>query len=743
MDLLYYDQRTRTTLVCGALAIAIALSLLLRGKVRKEHLLFAAFATNVGLWYLSQSLFGFFQASVWERLRVVLPVLMPVFAVNLFEAMVPDEERRRRIRLGHVTIVLAVPMVALVLSPYLQLFPVRVGTYGYVFAVIFLGLYQLYWRGRRSHSRATKRRVALLVVAGALAALFIVVDFVWVIGYVPAYSPPPIGVVLSVVFLFMLGQALRRERLLDLYELLGQLLVATAVGFLIGLIFYLLVSVMGQFATMYLNAVLAAIVVLVLYNPLREAVEQQIRRWVFGERRNLEKAVGEARSELAHVLEIEGVGPVVLRALEQSRRVTGAGLYLQLEDGTGFERLATMGVEAPKRIEIAAARALLGKLEGGTVVMEQEERRVRDRSEGPPGAATADGVVAAAEVLGPLRSGVVLGIRAQGSDLLGLLIVEDDRIRDAFSPEDLVVLESLAAQIGVVVENSRLYTQLKVRDRLAVLGSMAAGLAHEIRNPLGAIKGAAQLLADPAAPEEQGLDESAREFVGIILEEVDRLDQVVGSVLDLARRSTEVVPPLDVNAVVRRTVQVMSAEWQDEDFGVDLDLADDLPRSAIAPEQLQQVIMNLLRNALEAMGGEGRAEVATRTRQGGGGESLVEIAVTDAGPGLSATALKSIFLPFFTTKHDGTGLGLAICQRIVQTSGGRIEVRTTEGKGSTFAVVLPAATEPAVKTPTGAVLAAIGAERAGSSIPPSPPPTESSSEPAPPEEGEPSPGLSG
>ncbi|MBW2528149.1 MAG: two-component system sensor protein, partial [Deltaproteobacteria bacterium] len=406
MDLLYYDQRTRTTLVCGALALTIALSLLLRGKVRKVHLLFAAFATDVGLWYLSQSLFGFFQASVWERLQVVLPVLMPVFAVNLFEAMVPYEEKTPRIRLGHVTVVLAVPMVALVLSPYLRLFPVRVGTYGYVFAVIFFGLYQLYQRGRRSRSRATKRRVGLLVVAGALAALFIVADFVWVIGYVPAYSPPPIGVVISVVFLFMLGQALRHERLLDLYEMLGQLLVATAVGFLIGLIFYLLVSVMGQFATMYLNAVLAAIVVLVLYNPLRERVEQQIRRLVFGERRNLEKAVTEARRELAHVLEVERVGPVVLRALEQSRRVTGAAIYLQLEDGSGFERLVTMAAEAPKRIELAAARALLEKLDAGTVVIEQEERLLRERRDQPPGARGAESVVAAAEVLGPLRSGV-------------------------------------------------------------------------------------------------------------------------------------------------------------------------------------------------------------------------------------------------------------------------------------------------------------------------------------------------
>jgi signal transduction histidine kinase len=248
---------------------------------------------------------------------------------------------------------------------------------------------------------------------------------------------------------------------------------------------------------------------------------------------------------------------------------------------------------------------------------------------------------------------------------------------------------------------------------------MAAGLAHEIRNPLGAIKGAAQLLAEPAPDQAAAFDESSREFVGIILEEVDRLDQVVNSVLDLARQSTDVVPPIDVNGVVHRTLQVMSTEWTDEEFGATVELDDELPYAAIAPEQLQQVIMNLLRNAMEAMGGEGRATVSTRTRSSPQ-ETLVEIAVTDTGPGISPTALQSIFLPFFTTKHDGTGLGLAICQRIVQTAGGRIEVRTDEGKGSTFSVVLPAATEPGVSTPTGAVLAQLGylANAATDSSPP-------------------------
>src|SRR5512133_1453566 len=163
----------------------------MRGKVRKVHLLGAAFALDVGLWYLSQSLFGFFQVSVWERLRVVLAVLLPVFAAGLFEGIVPDEgAKRRRVGFGSVATLAAVPVVILALSPYLRWFPVRVGIFLYVFAFISIGLFRLLLRGRRSESRETQRRIALIVVIGALACVFTVADFVWVIGYVPAYSPP-------------------------------------------------------------------------------------------------------------------------------------------------------------------------------------------------------------------------------------------------------------------------------------------------------------------------------------------------------------------------------------------------------------------------------------------------------------------------------------------------------------------------------------------------------------------------
>ncbi len=696
MDFAYdaYDVRIRTTLVCGALALAIAMSALLRpGRLRTQHWLFAAFASDVGFWYLSQSLFGFFQASIWERLRVVLAVLLPVFAVNLFEAMVPDEEGMRS-RAGKVSVLVAVPIMVLGLSPYLELTLARVVLFLYSVGTIAAGLWEMGQRGLRSGSRATRRRVRFLVITGALAGTFTVADFAWVIGYEPVYAPPPVGVVLSLVFLFMLAQALRHERLLDLYEMLGRLIVATAVAFLIAGMFYLLVVTVGQFNAMWLNAIVVAIVVLVLFNPLRDWVEKQMQRFVFREGGRLAAALERARRKLAHTLEVEEMGNIVMQALEQSRSVTTAALYILLDDGTVYEELGSVGPGAPARIEVATANALLERLREGAVLVEQLGREVR---EDPSHDGQSEAVLAAAEVLGALRDkAVVVGIHAEDDEIVGLLVVADERIRDAFSPEDVARLEALCAQLGVVIENSRVYSKMKEKDRLAVLGQMAAGLAHEIRNPLGAIKGAAQLLADPGPDGE--LDESTREFVNIIIEEVDRLNGVVGSVLDLARESTGAVAPIDVNGVVRRTLQVLGADWAELAIEVDTELDDELPRAAIAAEQLRQVMINLLQNAGQAMKGEGVITVKTRTRRRGE-QRWVTISVADEGPGISATVLNNIFLPFFTTKDGGTGLGLAICQRIVQGAGGRIEVRSREGEGTTFDVVLPAAMEP-LGTPT-------------------------------------------
>jgi signal transduction histidine kinase len=687
------DLRTRTSLFCGALALAIAVSILLRGRTRRAQLLFAAFAGDIGLWYLAQWLYHFMRADVWDRFTAILAVLLPQFALHLFDAIVPRTHRRSP--LLRAAGVLAVPMLVLVLAPQYRLGWVRTAIFLYVFGLIAAGLWSLALRGERSGSRAVQRRVRFLVWIGALAAAFSLADFLWFIG-----APlPPVGAVLSIVFLFVLAESMTRQRLVDLYDILGQLLVSTALAFCLGGIFYVFVVLYGGFDTMYLGAILAAIVILVLFEPLRTKVEEYIHKVFFRERVDLERAVDRARAQLAHVLAVNEMRQVVISALEASRRSTGAALYLREPLGTDFELSASFGPVAPQRIDSATARPLIDRINGSASLVLEEvshEAAERRRTGWTREAEADERLLAAAEVLGPYKQGVCLSIHGEGHQLLGFLIVVDDRVRDAFSPDEVALLESLAIQIAVVIENSRQYRRMQERDRLAALGQMAAGLAHEVKNPLGAIKGAAQLLNDPA--DGHRLEASEREFLGIILEEVDRLDRVVGSVLDYARPSKGNPGLFNVNEAVKSTLRVMASERTQCE--ITTELSDDLPPVRADAEQLRQVLINLVKNAVQAAAGRGRVTLRTRCRRPSQSaisvsepNAWVEIAVEDTGPGIGPQVLKNLFVPFFTTKDKGTGLGLAISQRIVEEMGGHIDVVSQPGAGSTFTVLLPVAAD--------------------------------------------------
>ena len=220
---------------------------------------------------------------------------------------------------------------------------------------------------------------------------------------------------------------------------------------------------------------------------------------------------------------------------------------------------------------------------------------------------------------------------------------------------------------------------------------MRQGLAHEIRNPLGAIKGAAQILKGEADPA------TAEEFRGIIVDEVNRLNGVVSQFLDYARPYRGDPEPMDLNEAVRKAAQIISQQATAlEETGVlveiSTDLEENLPPVRADTNQLHQVFLNLGLNAVEAMPQGGKLVVRTglrRVTRKGVPVYSVEVRFRDSGGGIQPQDLSKLFIPFHTTKQKGTGLGLPISQRIIENHGGQIEVRSQPGKGSTFTVVLP------------------------------------------------------
>ncbi len=234
--------------------------------------------------------------------------------------------------------------------------------------------------------------------------------------------------------------------------------------------------------------------------------------------------------------------------------------------------------------------------------------------------------------------------------------------------------------------------QLQRSDRLAALGILAAGMAHEVRNPLVGVRAAAQLME-----REPGFAPSLKEFTGIIIREVDRLNRLVDGLLAFAGRRPLRLSPCNVNQILEEALRLESAGLQGGGVGVLRKYDPEVPVVAGDPDRLLQVFLNLIRNGGEAMA-DGGGELAVRTQFerlapqcGGRAAAVVEIA--DRGPGIPPELQGKLFNPFFTTKYKGTGLGLPISQRIVEEHGGAIEVQSTMGQGTVFRVLLPIVTD--------------------------------------------------
>jgi len=314
-----------------------------------------------------------------------------------------------------------------------------------------------------------------------------------------------------------------------------------------------------------------------------------------------------------------------------------------------------------------------------------------------------------------MRAGIAMPLAA-GDRVVGFLVCWDERVPEAFASNEIAALIDVAERAALVIENSKLYQQMKERDRLAALGEMAAGLAHEIRNPLAAIQGAIQLLLPPGAARAPGApgskdgSDGPSEFLGIIADEVKRLNGVVTQFLDYSRPVRPSLAPGDVNEILRKTLTLLQADLPGN-VKIVLDLADGLPRVSCDPEQLRQVFLNLAINAFQVMPKGGELRIATRLagdeialwRDTPRRSDLVEVRFRDTGPGVPEEARDHIFVPFYTTKEKGTGLGLAICQRIVKTHGGNIVVHSSPGEGAEFVIALPAIWDGREKEPSSPV----------------------------------------
>lgn len=233
----------------------------------------------------------------------------------------------------------------------------------------------------------------------------------------------------------------------------------------------------------------------------------------------------------------------------------------------------------------------------------------------------------------------------------------------------------------------RAQAEARRSERLAALGQLTAGLAHEIRNPLGVIKGSAEMLNQKLGT----ADPLSAELAGYISSEVNRLSALVSRFLDFARPLHAEPRPQEITAIMDRALKSAGEQWKGGPVSVSRNYSGDLPLALLDENLCEQVFTNLVQNAYEAMGEKGgnlKVEISPKQSEG---RSVIEVRLGDTGPGIPPELREQIFNPFFTTKKTGVGLGLSIVSQIMDEHSGSIRVEDAPGEGTCFILRFPAA----------------------------------------------------
>ncbi|MDY6877678.1 MAG: response regulator [Chloroflexota bacterium] len=402
--------------------------------------------------------------------------------------------------------------------------------------------------------------------------------------------------------------------------------------------------------------------------------------------RNLELAtLVEINRMVTSSLNLDEVLEATMQGIREILRVQAGSLVLVAEETGELVFRKTLG---PKRDRVAGRILQSGEGIVGYVVQSGEPQLVNDVERDPHFLAEID------EEIG-FTSRIILCVPLKIHDRVIGAIEVINKLEGVFTERDLELLQAMAASVAVAVDNANLYSeladftealehsqaQLVQVEKMAAIGRLAASIAHEINNPLQAIHNSLHL-----SLHERVDDDKRWQYLSMAQAEVQRLIEIVQRMLDFYRPSRGGVVPTDVNSVVENVLALAHKRLQHGDVRVHTHLTLDLPFIPMVSDQITQVFLNIVINAIDALPSGGDLRLETMLSKDG---EWVLIRFHDTGPGMSPEQISSLFEPFYTTKTTGTGLGLAISYGIVEQHGGEIEVSSQPDQGTIFIVRLP------------------------------------------------------
>ena len=671
--------------------LVIGTLVLRRGMHDRVHRVFAWAALTLTSWNLAIfSLYYFSSAEAaewWSRIFRIGICFAPVATFHLTSLLVGSTARGWALLVaagyvasaGLVALDLSGALVARV-SPHTwgwYIEPTRLYSLMTALIVIYLPLCVVQtWRAYRNPTSARHRvQAKFWLLACAVQTPLTLTNLL------PAYGINiyPLGNVGNVLFTGIVAYAMVRHRLMDVDYIVRKgvsFVVASAVVLIPGGI--ALMALCRAFAIneplIFVCAALAfALLAVILVPTIQEALETRVHRALFRSQYDSRRRLRELAADLVHLLD----------QAELVRRL-GAGLteILDVEACEIFVR-----DEATRRLMLEAAApateaalpdTLAAAVERLTEPVLAGELEATHPEAGPLSRARGW------EVAIPLRI---------NERLIGLIALGRNRDFRLFSAEDLQLLAALASATTVALENSRLSRQLRRSEavleranRLSSLGTLAGGIAHEIRNPLVAVKTFLDLL-----PERLDDKEFLVNFRNLSLSELRRVTDLITDLLSLGKTTTGGRRMVALKETLEPVVRLMESTAHKREIALVEELDPGLLSVWADPDQVKLIALNLILNAIEVSPAGARVRLVVRRGTEPAAAPVVVLEVHDEGPGIPREQLEDIFLPFFTTKDTGTGLGLAMVHQMVVEHGGQITVDSVVGRGTIFRVTLPAA----------------------------------------------------
>jgi len=506
---------------------------------------------------------------------------------------------------------------------------------------------------------------------------------------------PPNGTLLVAVYVSIVAYTMLRYRLLDFSVAVEKGLTYLLLIALVVLPAYpvLLLAERGYFGTIsyqfsLIALALFSLIVFAAYH-LKPQAQSAVARMLFKGRHDMYETLSTFSKALVTILDLKTLTEEIVRTLVNAMGIRTVALYLLDKEKGVYVPASAYGLkwEDVMTHRVTAADPLprhVSKIQA-LVVREEMEHAPENEQISP-----------VIESLRALKADVCIPFINKNA-LIGFCILGPRTMDQMYSDQDLGLLITLAQSAAIALDNAVLYEELKrsqtlVRraDRLRSLETIAGGFAHEVRNPLTSIKTFIQL-----TPERKDDPEFIGHFGTVVAEDVARIERLIQEILDYARYMEPKFMEEDINDIVESCLYFVRIKADTKSVSLQKDLARDLPPVTLDRQQIKQVLLNLFLNAIEAMGPSGgRLIVKTHRLTKSGGDSWVQVEVTDTGCGIAPGDLDHIFDPFYTTKHasderEGTGLGLTIVHQIVQEHGGHITVDSKVNRGTTFLVNLP------------------------------------------------------